>query len=76
MNIDMYCYLKKYTKDYQKEDCYQKSNGDQLEYNKVEVGFIMKFISQNLLYYYFEDHLELMELQEIHLVIGFNQIIN
>ena len=51
----MLSYQKVYINQCPKKDYFQKMNGDHLEFNKVDVGFIMSFINLNLIFYYLED---------------------
>ena len=55
MNTDMYYYQKPFLRGCQEEDSCQKPNGDLLESNNLEVGFIMKYTSQNHLFCFLED---------------------
>jgi len=73
MNTDMLYYQKVFIKRCLEEDCYKKWNGEELVFNKVEDGPIMKSTNQSLLFYFSEELWVQMLEQDFHQRTGLLQ---
>ena len=67
MNIDMLSLQNLFIKKCQEEDFLMKWNGEDLEFNKVVAGLIMKCIDRNLILCYSEEQKAQIQIQDYHL---------